>query len=118
MKESLYEDIVSSAKVLGVDIDVPGLAYFASGNDYSERDVEVIRQTFGFLKDRRIETVVNTLLKLSRLPLKDPKTFENFDFSCIHGRDVERLTTLPALSAVHAHKKPDMESPASGDGLC
>lgn len=104
MQEFLYEDIVNSAKVLGIDIDVPGLAYFANGNDFSERDVEAVRKTFGFLKDRRIEAVVNTLLKLSRLPLKDPKTFDNFDFSCIHGRDVERLTTLPALSAVYAHK--------------
>ena len=104
MQEFLYEDIVNSAKVLGIDIDVPGLAYFANGNDFSERDVEAVRKTFSFLKDRRIEAVVNTLLKLSRLPLKDPKTFDNFDFSCIHGRDVERLTTLPALSAVYAHK--------------
>ncbi|MDO5448472.1 MAG: ATP-binding protein [Clostridia bacterium] len=104
MTESLYEEIIASAKVLGIDIGVPELAYFANNSNFSENDVEAVRATFSFLKDRRIEAIVNTLLKLSRLPLKDPKTFENFDFTCIHGRDVERLTALPALSAVYAHK--------------
>ena len=50
------------------------------------------------------EAVVNTLLKTSRLPLKNPKTFENFDFSRLHGKNIDRLTNLPALTAVYAHR--------------
>lgn len=50
------------------------------------------------------QSVVETLLRLSRLPQKNPKSFDNFDFSRIHGKSVEHLKNLPALTAIHAHK--------------
>ena len=50
------------------------------------------------------EAVMNTLPRMSGLPLKNPKPFENFDFSCLHGKNIDRLTNLPALTAVYAHR--------------
>ena len=44
------------------------------------------------------------LLRTSRLPLKVPKTFDNFDFGRITGKNVDRLRSLPTLSALYAHK--------------
>lgn len=49
---------------------------------------------------------------MSRLPLKNPKTFENFDFSVIKGRDVERLKNVSSLSAVYAHRNLAFIGPA------
>ena len=49
---------------------------------------------------------------MSRLPLKDPKTFENFDFSVIRGRDADCLKGLSTLSAIYAHKNLAFIGPA------
>ena len=48
--------------------------------------------------------IIQTLLKMSRLPLKEPKTFDSFDFSHVHGKQVDALKNLPALTAVYAKK--------------
>ena len=47
------------------------------------------------LQKKKIETTIHTLMKMSRLPLKDPKTFGNFDFSVVNDRDATKLKTLP-----------------------
>lgn len=46
---------------------------------------------FEILEERKKEAVVNTCLKLSRLPLTEPKTFSNFDFSYVHSNNLEKL---------------------------
>ena len=51
---------------------------------------------------------------MSRLPLKDPKTFANFDFSMIKGRDVKRLQSLPSLSAIYARRNLAFIGPQRG----
>ena len=48
--------------------------------------------------------MIQTLLRLSRIPQKAPKTFEGFDFSRIKGRDDRALRQLPSLSNLHARK--------------
>lgn len=52
----------------------------------------------------KAESIVSTLLRLSRLPLKEPKTFEGFDFNQLHGKQADALKNLPSLSALYAHK--------------
>lgn len=47
---------------------------------------------------------MDTLLRLSRLPPREPKTFERFDFSRIQGRDAGMLRKLPALADLYAHR--------------
>ena len=42
---------------------------------------------------------------MSCLPLKNPKTFDNFDFSVIKKKGADSLKNLPSLSASYAHKK-------------
>ena len=46
------------------------------------------------------------------MPLKDPKTFENFDFSLLRGRDVQRLQGLQSLSPVYSHRNIAFIGPA------
>lgn len=43
-------------------------------------------------------------LRTSHLPMKVPKTFDNFDFNRITGKNVDRLHSLSTLSALYAHK--------------
>ena len=49
---------------------------------------------------------------MSRLPTKVPKTFENFDFSLLKGKDVERLRVLPSLNAIYSHRNLAFIGPA------
>lgn len=59
---------------------------------------------FKYLSELKTEAVVSTLLRMSRLPLKSPKTFSNFEFNRISGKDIDRLISLPSLAALYAHK--------------
>jgi len=47
---------------------------------------------------------VETLVRTARLPTRAPKTFANFDFSRIQGKDAEALRTLPTLSNLYARR--------------
>jgi DNA replication protein DnaC len=104
MGTSIYENISVCAKDLDIDISEAELAFFAREHNFSAEDVDAVARTFEFLRERHRQTVITTLLNTSRLPLKSPKTFSDFDFSRIRGKDIDRLTNLPALSAVYAHK--------------
>ena len=66
------------------------------GGDYWTR-------TSGLMRVKQ-QTTVQTLLKLSRLPKKAPKTIENFDFSLLKSRDLDRIRALPSLGAVYSHR--------------
>ena len=85
MKDSIFEQITASAKILGIDPYTGALPKFAYDQNLSEDSLSVLAQTLEFLAELKNQTVVDTLLKLSRLPLKNPKSFENFDFNRIHG---------------------------------
>ena len=91
MNETAFETIASAASVLKVDFSAEEFAGFVEDHGLSEDAIEAVRSVFSYLKDKKQQTTVLTLLKMSRLPTKEPKTFENFDFSLLKGRDVERI---------------------------
>ena len=71
----------------------------------SSRSTCTIGQTvFSYISEKKQQTTVQTLLKLSRLPKKAPKTIENFDFSLLKSRDLDRIRALPSLGAVYSHR--------------
>ena len=104
MGESVYERIHNCAKALNVDLGDQELAAIAIEKQLSESELEAIAGIFEYLEVKKKETIVTTLLRLSRLPMKEPKTFANFDFSQIHGKDTKALTELPNLSGLYAHR--------------
>jgi DNA replication protein DnaC len=112
MNESAFEAVENYSKILKLDFGSAGFARLAQELDFTGESVDAVAAVFRFLSERKTETTINTILKMSRLPLKDPKTFENFDFSLIKGRDVERLKSLPSLSAIYAHKNLAFIGPA------
>ena len=112
MNDSAFEAVEQCSKVLKLDFSSIEFAQLAEEHDFSDEATSAVSQVFDYLKQKKVETTIHTLLKLSRLPLKDPKTFENFDFSVIKGRDAERLKALPSLSAIYAHKNLAFIGPA------
>jgi DNA replication protein DnaC len=104
MNESLYEKICSHASYLSLNLEAQELAQFIFDHQYDDSQIEAINTLLEHLAESKRETIVTTLLKMSRLPLKEPKTFENFDFSHLRGKQVDRLKSLQSLSPIYSHK--------------
>ena len=111
MNETAFETIASAASVLKVDFSAEEFAGFVEDHGLSEDAIEAVRSVFSYLKDKKQQTTVLTLLKMSRLPTKEPKTFENFDFSLLKGRDMERIKALPSLAAIYLSQKSRFHRP-------
>lgn len=103
MKETIFEQVASAASVLKLDLSAEEFALFAEDRELSEAGMEAVQALLSYLSEKKQQTTIQTLLKMSRLPTKAPKTFENFDFSLLKGKDVERLKVLSSLNAIYSH---------------
>ena len=112
MTESVFERVERCSEILKLDFSSAELAHLVEEHGFSADAADAIAMVFEHLSAKKTEMTIQTILKMSRLPLKDPKTFETFDFSVIKGKDVERLKALPSLSAVYAHKNLAFIGPA------
>ena len=102
MNESGYEIIENCAHNIEIDFTSSEMAELAFKNNMSEKSIEDITSVFTYLSDKKNRAVIETCLRLSRLPSKEPKTFEGFDFTRIHGDSVEQLINLPSLSPLYS----------------
>jgi len=112
IESNVYELIEQYSKILRLDLTSEEFARLVADKNCSEESIQTTCELFHHLAEKKQATTVHTLLKMSRLPLKNPKTFENFDFSVIKGRDVERLKNVSSLSAVYAHRNLAFIGPA------
>lgn len=112
MKETIFEQVATAASVLKLDLSAEEFALFAEDQEFSETGLEAVQMLFSYLSEKKQQTTIQTLLKLSRLPTKVPKTFENFDFSLLKGKDVERLKVLVSLNAIYSHRNLAFIGPA------
>lgn len=112
MTETVFETITSAASALNLDFSSQEFAGFAEDHDFSGEAIEAVSAVFAYLKEKKQMTTVTTLLKMSRLPTKEPKTFENFNFSLLKGKDVERVKALPSLAAIYSHRNLAFIGPA------
>lgn len=101
---SVFENIHEYARYLNLDLGDQEMATLAEEKQLTASELKSIADILEYLKKKKSETMISTLLRLSRLPLKEPKTFENFDFSQLHGKDTKALSELPNLSALYAHR--------------
>jgi DNA replication protein DnaC len=99
-----YSSISAAAASFKVDITAEELAELAVRGDFGDAELAAIGAVFEYLAQKHHDSVIETLLRLSRLPRKVPKTFESFDFSRIQGRDASALRKLPSLSNLHARR--------------
>ena len=105
MTNSLFEAVALATRELTkYGFTVEEFAAVVEQNDMSDAEVLAVSKVFDSLVAKREISTVNFLLRTSRLPMKVPKTFDNFDFSRITGKNVDRLRSLPTLSALYARK--------------
>ena len=99
MKEHGFEDTEHAAK--GRKASTTLLSGYTGILD---TEALAVAKVFDYLLEKRERSTVDFLLRTSHLPLKVPKTFDNFDFSRVTGKNVDKLRSLPTLSALYAHK--------------
>lgn len=112
MSETIFEQVEAAASLLKLDFSAEEFARLAEDQELSEAGMGAVRAVFSYLSEKKQQTTIQTLLKMSRLPTKAPKTFENFDFSLLKGKDVERLRVLPSLNAIYSHRNLAFIGPA------
>ena len=96
--KSPYELASEAAARLGIALAASEPATLASDHDMGDAEVGALAVTFDYLAEKRRQASIETLLRLSRLPRREPKAFDGFDFSRIQGRDASALAKLPALA--------------------
>lgn len=99
---SSYNTIATAAKFLKLDFSAEDMAAFAKENEIKADSLRCIEELFVQLQDTKQKNIVRTLLKLSRLPLKEPKIFDTFDFGRFHGKQADKLENLPILAALYS----------------
>ncbi|MBR2255982.1 MAG: ATP-binding protein [Blautia sp.] len=99
----LYEKIQEDADMVGIDLPTEELAALMQENNASEETIVAVAKVFEHLRKKKWDATVSMYLKTSRLPLKNPKTFDNFDFNQLHGKDVDVLKNLKTLSPLYSH---------------
>ena len=75
MSDSVFETVEKSSQILKLDFSSIEFARLAEEQDFSEEQIAAVGMVFEHLQRKKVETTIHTLLKLSRLPLKDPKTY-------------------------------------------
>ena len=106
---STYELASDAASRLGIAVGAEELATLASDLDLGDGEMAAVAATFSYLAEKRRLASIETLLRLSRLPRREPKTFEGFDFTRIQGRDAAALGKLPSLADLYAHRNVDWQ---------
>ena len=104
MKNLIFDEIERTASYLKLSINAQEIADVILKNRYTEGEAKAISDFLLYLKEKRHDNLVNMLQQMSRIPLKNPKTFDNYDFSRINGKNVEALKELSTLSSLYAHK--------------
>lgn len=103
MNEKLME-LETLLEGLKIKLSIEEFSHFMIERDLTEAQLDSIVQAFDFIKKKKEESSVAFLYKCSRLPQKIRKTFDNFNFEDVHGKDCERLKSLRTLSPVYARK--------------
>jgi DNA replication protein DnaC len=99
-----YERISASAEALGLSLPECEMAALAERLDLGEREVGAVGEVLSYLAERKWQNKVDMYLKMSRLPLKAPKTFANFDFGRLRGNDRAAIEQLPAMANLYARR--------------
>ena len=92
----VFSDSAEAAASIDIHVPAQELATLASEKSMGESEIAAAGTLFSYLAERKRRKTVDTLLRLSRLPSKEPKTFEGFAFTRIQGRDADMLYRLPA----------------------
>jgi len=104
MNETVLEQIQAAAEYLKLELSAQEMATLAIEKELAPESVLAVSDVLGYLRYKKQDHIVSTLLRMSRLPLKEPKTFESFDFDMLRGKQAEMIKDLPSLNALYAHR--------------
>lgn len=100
----LFREIGVMAKNLKLDATTEEVARFAQDNNLSYDNVYYIHKLFQLMDEKKRRHIVEMMLNLSRLPMKHPCTFDNFDFTRFHGHEADELENLQTLSMLESRQ--------------
>lgn len=104
MNDTVFDRIQQAAGFLRLELSSQEMAAFALQTEMSEEKLHAVETVFQYLSDKKHDQVVSTLLRMSRLPMREPKTFANFDFARLQGKQADSLRDMPSLKSLYAHR--------------
>lgn len=104
MTETAYKVFEQCIKDLKLHMEVEEFAQFVDENNLSDESVTAIGNLLAYIREKKRQKSVEIFKKLSRLPMKQPKTFCNFRFDDVRGKDIEKLRAVPNMSAIYENK--------------
>ena len=112
MTESPYSTIDRCIETLNLDFSSEEFARLAAETAMTPESIAAVNAIFEYLREKKEQSSIQILLRTSRLPQKHVKTFDNFDFSVLKGKDLDRLKSIRSLAAVYAHRNIAFIGPA------
>ena len=79
MNDSFNRVIDQCCSTLKLDFSSAELAQLALANGFSPETLDSMVTLFEYLRVKKEQTTIQTILRMSRLPQKVPKTFDNAD---------------------------------------
>ena len=104
MSNFSYQNLDKCFEALKLDLNAVQFSKLAQELSLDVHEISVVEHVLDYLYQKKQRTTIETMLKMSRLPTKNQKTFGNFDFSVLKGKEVEKVMALPSLSAIYAHR--------------
>lgn len=98
----VYETIQKCCENLKLDLNSAELAKIATAQNLSDDSIATICKLLEYLSEKKDQSTIQDILNKSRLPKKEIKTFESFDFSLIRGHDAERLKSISSLATLYS----------------
>ena len=94
MTDSLFEVVASATRELTkYGFSTQEFAMLVQQHNMTDAEALAVAKVFDYLLEKRERSTVDFLLRTSHLPLKVPKPFDNFDFSRVTGKNVDKLRT-------------------------
>lgn len=102
MADSSFDIIGQALSSLKCSMTEDEFADLATEKNFTQEQLQAIADVLSAMSDKKHDASIKTVLRMSRLPLRSPKTFDNFDFDRIQGKDADRLRSISSLSEVYA----------------
>ena len=112
MNSNIITSLERSLSVLKLKISTDEVADYMIEQEFSDIQLQSVSDVFAEFARRKEDASVNFLLKCSRLPMKNPKTFDNFDFSELSGKGLDKLRSVTTLAPIYAHRNLAFIGPA------
>ena len=104
MNETMIDQLQADASALDIKITVQEIALYLSEKKVPPEHLGAINAFMAYLRQNQRDKAINALLSHSRIPQKEPSTFDNFDFSRVTGENADQIKNLPNLTALYSRQ--------------